>query len=370
MTYDIAVAGGGPAGLAVALEAARRGLSVAVFERRRAPVDKACGEGLMPAGVAALDRLGVLPLIAREDTSSFDGIVYVQEDGSRAVGRLPAPGGLGVRRVALAAAMTERARQAGALLHESCSVRAWRADQAGVTVTTDAGEVRAQVLVAADGLHSPLRRAAGLERPHRGPRRFGLRRHVATAAWSSNVEVHFARGAEAYVTPAGRARVGVAFLWEDGALETPVSFTSLLARFPVIEAQIRGATWDSSPRGAGPLLQSVTRRAGDRFVLAGDAAGYVDAITGEGLSLAFEGAAALGEALPAALGRRATRASFAPYERAMRGLFDRYARLARLLVWTAARPALRRFVIDRLVAHPSLFDAVLARVSAPSPGKF
>lgn len=363
MSFDVAVAGGGPAGLAVALEAARRGLSVAVFERRKTPVDKACGEGLMPAGVAALDRLGVLPLIAREDTAPFEGIAYVQEDGSRALGRLPSPGGLGVRRVALAAAMTECARRAGVVLHESCGVRAWRDDSQGVTVITDAGEVRAQVLVAADGLHSPLRRAAGLERPLRGPRRFGLRRHVAMAPWSSSVEVHFARGAEAYVTPAGQARVGVAFLWQDGALEAPVSFTSLLARFPVIEARIRGAAWDSSPRGAGPLLQSVTRRTRDRFVLAGDAAGYIDAITGEGLSLAFEGAAALAEVLPRALGRGATRASFAPYERAMRRIFDRYARLARLLVWTAARPALRRLVIGRLVASPALFDHILARVA-------
>jgi 2-polyprenyl-6-methoxyphenol hydroxylase-like FAD-dependent oxidoreductase len=363
MIVDVAVAGAGPAGLAVALEAARRGLSVAVFERRQAPVDKACGEGLMPAGVAALDRLGVLPLLAREDTAPFDGIAYVQEDGSRAQGRLPSPGGLGVRRMALAAAMTERAREAGVAFRESCSVRAWGVDAQGVTVATDAGEVRAQVLVAADGLHSPLRRAAGLERPHDGPRRFGLRRHVAMAAWSSSVEVHFARGAEAYVTPAGHSRVGVAFLWEDGALEAPVSFASLLARFPVIEAKIRGAAWDSSPRGAGPLLQSVTRRAGDRFVLAGDAAGYVDAITGEGLSLAFEGAAALGAVLPQALRQRATRASFAPYERAMRRIFDRYARLARLLVWTAARPALRRVVVGHLVAHPRLFDHILARVA-------
>ena len=106
--WDVAVVGGGPAGLAVALEAAARGLSAVVFERRAGPVDKACGEGLMPAGLAALDRLGVLAHLDRADSAAFESITYVQEDGRSVVGRLPPPGGLGVRRTALSAAMARR----------------------------------------------------------------------------------------------------------------------------------------------------------------------------------------------------------------------------------------------------------------------
>jgi flavin-dependent dehydrogenase len=364
MTPDIAVVGGGPAGLAVALEAARRGLSVAVFERREDPVDKACGEGLMPHGLAALERLGALAHLDRADAAPFDRIAYVQEDGRSAVGRLPAPGGLGVRRVALSRALAARAREAGVALHPRCAVRSHRIDDAGVSLETDAGPVRARLLVAADGLHSRLREAEGLSRPWVGPRRFGLRRHVALAPWSSAVEVHFAAGVEAYVTPAGRGRVGVAFLWEDGAV-APVSFDALLARFPALGRRVAGAPWDSSPRGAGPLGQAVSARVKRRFALVGDAAGYVDAITGEGLSLAFEGAAALGAVLPEALARGATAEALAPYERAAARAFRRYARLASLLVWTARRPRLRRAVVGGLSAWPWLFERALAAATAP-----
>ncbi|HEY0883230.1 MAG TPA: FAD-dependent oxidoreductase, partial [Archangium sp.] len=106
---DVAIIGGGPAGLATAIGAASRGLSVEVFERRPGPVDKACGEGLMPAGLAALERLGVRALLREEDTAPFESILYVQQ-GARVEGRLPSPGGLGVRRLALVDALTKRAR--------------------------------------------------------------------------------------------------------------------------------------------------------------------------------------------------------------------------------------------------------------------
>ncbi len=364
MTLDVAVVGAGPAGLAVALEAARRGLSVEVFERRHLPVDKACGEGLMPSGLAALARLGVLDHLDMAETSRFESITYVQEDGASVVGRLPAPGGLGVRRLALMSAMARRARETGVTVREGCAVREHRIDDGGVTLRTDAGEARARVLVAADGLHSPLRRAEGLAVAWRGARRFGLRRHAAVAPWAPSVEVHFADGVEAYVTPAGARRVGVAFLWEQGRVEG-ASFDAMLARFPALGRRLDGAPWDSEPRGAGPLRQCVTARVKRRFALVGDAAGYVDAITGEGLSLALDGAAALGAVLPDALSRGATADALAPYERACARAFDRYARLASLLVWTARRPRLRRTVLRALIAHPPLFEWALARATSP-----
>ena len=138
-----------------------------------------------------------------------------------------------------------------------------------------------------------------------------------------------------------------------------VGFAELLARFPALEEKVRGAAADSEPRGAGPLRQTVRARVKDRFVLLGDAAGYVDAITGEGLTLGFDAARALGQLLPTALAAGATAASLQPYERAVAEAFDTYARLASRLVWLAHRPRLRRTILNRLIAHPALFEAAL-----------
>lgn len=356
MIWDVAIVGGGPAGLAAALEARKAGCSVVVLERQSAPVDKACGEGLMPTGLAALERMGVRQHIPLEECAPFEAIRYVQEDGRFVDGRLPAPGGLGIRRLALARAMSDRARELGVELLEGSALRSHSLDADGVTLQTDARELRAQLLVAADGLHSSLRKAEGLEASHNGAMRFGLRQHFAMAPWGRQVEVHFTAGAEAYVTPAGAHRVGVAFLWEDGAIPGKVSFPELLARFPLLARKLEGAAADSEPRGAGPLRHDVPKRVKDRFVLLGDAAGYVDAITGEGLSLGFIAASALAAILPTALAAGATAASLQPYERAVATAFDDYARLASRLVWVAHRPWLRRLILNRLIAHPSWFE--------------
>lgn len=357
--YEVAIVGGGPAGLACAIESARRGLATVVLERRALPCDKACGEGVMPAGVRALEALGVRALLSPADATPLKGIRYVQEDGSTAEGCLPDGGGLGVRRVALAGALLQRAREVGAEVRERVEVMShWRTGRSVLLMTTS-GAIVASVLVAADGLASPLREVEGLDVAAHGPRRFGLRRHFRVAPWAPFVEVHFAADAEAYVTPVGEQRVGVAFLWDTNRVAGPVSLDALLSRFPMLARRLQGAVADSSVRGAGPLERLAHAQVADRFVLLGDAAGYVDAITGEGLSLAFTSAATLGELLPAAVAHGATTRALAPYQRAYRNAFRRYARLARALLHLAARPALRRRVIRFLGRHPQLFDRVL-----------
>ena len=357
---DVAVVGAGPAGLATAIAAAAAGLTVVVCERAGAPPDKACGEGLLPAGVRALAALGARELIDPAACAPIDGICYVQEDGSRAAGALPLPGGLGIRRTALAAALARRAELGGVELRWGCTAEGYAGRPGAVTLRTNAGELTAGVVVAADGLHSRLRRAAGLEQPTRAAARFGLRQHVRVPPWSRHVEVHLAEGVQAFLTPAGTARVGVAFLWEKGLLEGPVSFARLLERFPAVAERIAGAAEDSHPRGAGPLAQAVRARTADRFALVGDAAGYVDAITGEGLSLALVCGRVLGESLPEALARGASRAALAPYERFAAREFRRYALVCRTVLALARRPSLRRRALHVLGRHPRLFDRLIA----------
>src|SRR5271167_2685454 len=277
---DVLVAGGGPAGLAVAITARMSGLSAIVIERQPSLPDKACGECLMPPAVSALNRLGVLDLIDPDRRASIDGIRFKQEGAASAEARLPSPGGLGVRRTELIAAMMHRARRLGAEIHERTSVRGYRVQQDQLFAETDAGPVRARFLAAADGLHSRLRAVAGLQATSSGPRRFGIRQHFRVTPWSRFVEVHLTDGVEAYVTPVGPELVGVAFLW-DAASVARQSIDKLLERFPSISARLAGAEVDSRPRGAGPMARTARSRIADRFALVGDAAGYIDAITGE-----------------------------------------------------------------------------------------
>jgi menaquinone-9 beta-reductase len=291
---DVLVAGAGPVGLACAIEAARHGLSVAVVEPRPDSVDKACGEGLMPGAVGALDRLGVRPA-----GMPFRGIAYVgpHHEARHAFHAGP---GLGVRRTELQAALAARAAQVGV---ERIEGRIDHVDQDERSVRA-AGR-SASWLLACDGLHSPIRRQLGLEpRPVAGPghRRFGQRRHLAVEPWSDYVEVHWSPLAEAYVTPVSAELVGIAVLGATGR-----SYDELLAQVPTLRHRLAGADWVTPVRGAGPLRQAVRQRVAGRVLLVGDAAGYLDALTGEGirtgLACARAAVAAVVAANPAAYER-------------------------------------------------------------------
>lgn len=355
---DAVVIGGGPAGLAFAAAAARRGLSVTVLERAEGPVDKACGEGILPAGVRALEELGVAARLGPDDAAPIRELRWIEVSGATARLRLPAPGGLGVRRLALSAALRARAREAGAEVLGGEEVTEHRREAGGVVAVTRAREVRARMLVAADGLGSPVRRREGLDLPPHGLLRYGLRRHLAIAPWADAVEVHFSEGVEAYVTPAGRGRVGVAFLFER---RRAASFEELLAGFPALARRLEGAAPDSAVRGAGPLARGTRARVADRLALLGDAAGYVDAVTGEGLSLAFACALGLAELLPGALARGATAEALRPYERLWAAHFRPYAAWTRLVLGLGRHPALRRRVLALACWQPAPFERLVAR---------
>jgi flavin-dependent dehydrogenase len=354
---DAVVVGAGPAGLAFAAFAARRGLDVLVLERREGPLDKACGEGILPAGVRALAPLGVLERVPAGERTALAAIRWIDAAGRAARLALPAPGGVAVRRTALSEALLAVAREAGAEVVQGAPVVRHRREGDAVVAVHPGGEARARILVAADGLNSPTRRREGLERATRRPARYGLRRHFAVAPWSEDVEVHFGGVAEAYVWPAGPSRVGVAFLYQPGAAGDP---RRLLERFPAVAGRLGGAAEASAPRGAGPFDQSSKARVADRLVLLGDAAGYVDAITGEGLSLAFGCAADLAALLPDALAGGATAAALAPYERAWRRRFTPYAAWTRLLLALSRRAALRRSVLALAAATPAPFERLVA----------
>lgn len=338
---DLIVAGGGPAGLTAALHAARSGLEVVLYEPRPAPIDKACGEGLMPGAVDALAALGVHP-----EGQPLRGIRYVS--GPRSVlADFRAGPGRGVRRTTLHAALRRAVADAGIpVLPAAVGTVVQHPD--GI----DVDGVRARYLVAADGLHSPLRRHLGLDVPVTSVRRYGLRRHVRLAPWTDYVEVHWAPAAEAYVTPVAPDLVGIAVL-----TRTRASFDEHLDAFPALRERVDGRPV-TTVRGAGPLRQRSRRRVAGRTLLVGDAAGYVDALTGEGVALGMAQARAAVASIVAG--------APAGYEREWRRLTWRYELMTRALVGATSTTAGRRVLVPLAVALPRLFGAAVNVLARPA----
>lgn len=296
----------------------------------------------MPDGVAVLERLGVE--LDRCRTFPLRGIRYLDE-GLVAAGEFPRGIGLGVRRRELQAAMARRAGEAGVELLWGTTAAALAEDG----VSTVSGSLPAGWVVAADGLHSRLRRWSGLDGPPARRRRFGVRRHYAMPPWSDFVEVYWASGCEAYVTPVGGDLVGVAMLWGNG--KAAGGFDTLLKRLPALARRLSGAPVVSRDLGAGPFEQRVRGVFRGRLALVGDASGYVDAITGEGLSLAFHQASAVVEAIVAGDLRR-----YAESHRAIGRLPNA---ITHLVLAIERRPWLRRRAIAALAAEPAVFSRLL-----------
>lgn len=337
---DLVIAGGGPAGLATAIRARLEGLDVIVLESLRPGIDKACGEGLMPDGVARLRELGVeIPECGRP----FRGIRYIDEDMT-AEGRFPGAAGLGIRRTELHDAMRHRAEEIGVHLQWGVGVRGLLPDG----FSTDSGDILARWIVGADGRHSRVRHWAGLDGKPASRRRFGVRRHYHVAPWTDFVEVYWVDGAEAYVTPVGPQLVGVVLMTEGKY----GNFDAALSRFPALEKRLAGEPVASTDRGAGPLEQRCRRAARGNLALVGDAAGSLDTITGEGLALAFHGSAALIEAILAD--------DLEAYAQSRRKMVRFPYAIIRLLLLVARYPTLRRRMMRSLTTDPTLMSRFLA----------
>ncbi|MDT0164832.1 FAD-dependent monooxygenase [Actinotalea sp. AC32] len=347
---DVLVVGGGPVGLGAAIEARRAGLEVVVVEPRPGTVDKACGEGLMPGALRLLQAWDVDPA-----GRPIAGIRYCSDE-TAVSHRFVGSAGRGVRRTVLHDALRGRAAELGVV-----TVAARVED---VEVLTSCGTVRAagvdaRWLLACDGLHSTVRRRLGLEDTPARPaaadarggagdrRRYGLRHHVGVAPWTDLVEVHWTPSAEVYVTPVADDVVGIAVLGPRGT-----DLDAAVAASPALARRVAGAPVVSTTRGAGPLRQRSLRRAAGPVRLVGDASGYVDALTGEGLRVGWAQARAA----------VATLDDPAAYERAWRAATRDYRVLTAGLVRWATSPA-RPLVVPVARRAPRVFAGVVERLA-------
>ncbi len=364
--HDVVIVGGSLAGAAAALHLARASRDVVVVERNREHRRKACGEGLFPLGVAELQQLGLIDEL-RGQSAPISGVRFSAGEHSAWAPLRGMCGGLGVQRPGLDRALLAHAKAAGADVRmgvpgRGLVVEAGRA--AGVK--TDGGVIQAKVVVGADGLHSGVRRELRLEQRHRG-NRYGVSMHVALSREPEpTIDVYFEDGYELYLTPVGGRMLNAALLLRRQGMRRFAgnlagAYEQLLRAHPALKS---GFEVVDQPSVAGPFERGCRRAWRANVVLAGDAAGFVDGISGEGMSAALVSARVCAEAVNAHL-EHGGYAAFRAYDARRRAIVRNSNLVARLALVLSAKPAVARVAVRNLARRPGTF----ARLTAINTGE-
>lgn len=369
---EVVVVGAGPAGSAVAAHLAGRGHEVLVLEKTTAPPPKVCGEYLSPDCTRLLDRLGALEEFAGHRPVRVRGMRIHTPRGAVVTGHFPGVGppaddparertdlgrwhgGLAVSRSILDPILARNAERSGAGLRRGVRVTGLARDGrrvVGVTVN-GAGvpqEIRCRLVIGADGRHSVVTRTLGLRRPHRWLRRTGFILRTSGVQFDSPYgEVLLGDDSYCILNPLGHGTVSVGLVLPFERAGRPGSTAGEtvmreLQRFPMALDIIRGGTLVDGIRGIGPLAFDTAAQAGDGVLLVGDAAGFLDPLTGEGIRIALRGAELAAEVAHDALGAGACSRDF----------LERYESLRRRHLLPK-----RKFcsLLQAAIRHPRLLD--------------
>jgi menaquinone-9 beta-reductase len=338
---DALIVGGGPAGLASAIALRQKGLDVLVADALRPPIDKACGEGLMPDAQRDLAALGVQ--VTAHDGAPFDGIAFLSER-HQAEAHFPHGIGIGIRRLHLHSLLVERCEQLGVRLAWGTRVSVAQ----NQPLRLDGEACVYGYVIGADGQSSRVRRFIGLGQGKVLSRRFGARCHYRVKPWSRMVEVHWGELGQAYVTPVGQDEICVAVVARDSA----VRMGAVLESLPWLRLRLEGAVQLSTLRGALTTTQKLRRVTAGNVALTGDASGSVDAVTGEGLALSFRQALLLAEAVAVD--------DLAIYQAGHPAILRMPHLMSRVMLRMDAWRGLREGALALLAAQPQLFTHLLA----------
>lgn len=341
-TTDVFIAGGGPAGLAAAIAARKKGFQVIVADGAAPPVEKPCGEGMMPETLTALADLGVA--FGEDEGFRFRGISFIQ-NGAKVSTDFPHGCGLGLRRPVLHERLLRTAEECGVQLLWKTPVCAID----GESVHLPDSIVHAKWIVGADGNASRVRRWAGLEQASSGALRFATRRHYQIKPWSTCMEIYWGRGTQGYATPISSSEVCVVTM---GKTAKAAAFDSALTELPDLQTRLAGAQMSGRERGAVSAMRTLRHVQRANVALLGDASGSVDAITGEGLRMAFRQALALADALAAGNLRQ--------YQQAHAEIAKRPMMMGNLMLWLGRHPGLRARVVRAMQEQPCLFAKMVA----------
>jgi len=330
---DVFVIGGGPAGLSAAIALRQHGMRVVVADGNTPPIDKACGEGLLPDARGAAQRIGIQ--IPETIGYEFRGVRFHGER-HKVEADFPGARGIGVRRTALHGLLIDAAGLAGVDLR-------WN------TPVSRFADIRARWIVGADGAASRVRKEAALEPSVWNSRRFASRRHFGIAPWTDCMEIYWGERSQIYITPVSKNEICVALISREAGLRVE---EAIARGFPELRERLAGVAAVSPERGAPTASRRLRHVTRGNVALIGDASGSVDAITGEGICVSFKQAALLAEAMAAGNLQR--------YEREHPNIARKAHLMTRVMLLLDRGPMARRLGLSAMQMQPWIFRRLLA----------
>ncbi len=283
---NVAIIGGGPIGLYTAIKLARRGNKVTLFEKKSWPIDKVCGQGIMPSGVNNLLDIGI---VFNPNTSfNFNSIEYI-EDKYSLHGDLHGHA-IGLKRTELSEQLFKIASlEPNINLRPETKIDSINEKENHYTLSISSNELSFDFIFACDGLNSWTRKSTGHSKKRVFASRVGARVHYTTPPWSNSVQVYWSNSIEAYVTPISNKQIEVAFLWFQDSIQSKSDLRNkLLSHFPLLKDKLDEKQSQNDFRGYGPFSEVSSTIANKNLFFIGDAYHFLDGITGEGISLGMK----------------------------------------------------------------------------------
>jgi len=359
------VVGGGPAGSAMAAALAEAGHRVLLLDKAGFPRHKACSEYINPAGAELLGEMGMLDEVIAAGAHRMEAMLVHAPDGGQFKANFakaePGRAALGLSRYRLDHLLLERAKAAGVTVRERAHVRdVVQEDGRVVGVEATIGgvreELRASLVVGADGHNSAVSRGLGLDVSFRWPNKTGLVAHYRGVSGLDRFgEMHVGHGSYAGLAPLEDGLTNVAVVAPVSAVARRLGsveayFEKALRAMPEVARKLERAERIGGIRGVGSMARRARRTVGDGFLLIGDAASFLDPFTGEGIHEALRGAHLAAPIASAALKTGfVSAASLDPY------------RIARHRTFTAKREVC--WIVQAFISVPPLMNYVTERLS-------
>lgn len=383
-TYDVIIVGAGPAGSHLAIRLARLGWSVALLDKRRFPRPKPCGEFMGPECLPLLDELGLLePALAqggqRIHSLSLHGYGHRARGGFNCLGHatIPFHHGLAARRETLdAQAVRVAESEPGVCLLEGHAfldlLRNREGRVVGLRGATPRGEpfeLRGKFTVGADGLNSRVARQLGVGERIPWLERFALCVRIRRGCLDG-AELHIVPGGHLAIAPVDDewATLNLLISKEDvpsRRSELNAGIQRFLERAPALAERLPELDPSERVFACGPLAHRTRAQVFDGAALVGDACGFVDPLTGEGLFYGMRGAQLLAETIHSALhAGRCDRSSLRPYARARRREFGHRRAMSYLLQRGMKHPVLVRGFLRALESRPNLNELFMGMMNS------